>query len=376
MFVMTLFEYLKSIYERILDGSIGFNEESYFLIKSHDFENLISNDDLCFSLIRSIIDQNGATSRQFSALNRNRASHIVATWLLGIGLAKHFGLNHTNSSFNNLFFDQIWLLSAVAHDYGYFKNELKNTKIDLSGFKEYNLLTTSYFQPFLKCLNHMETTDEFKSYFSYSYDEIKNYFEFSKFYYSTLASISNYEMCDHGIIGACTLFNEYCQKCQEEFNKGLEQSDTVTKIHKIACIIAASHNIFKSDSTEKDKIYKEFGLINLLSTSPIRITKSNNILFLLSLVDTVECTKRFSAKENPKEYLQQKTVLNRIRISEVNNGIVVDFNNLLDYLKNERKNNNMVEKLMKHLQSVDSLKNWTAFKTAYNYNGNACTIST
>ena len=46
----------------------------------------------------------------------------------------------------------------------------------------------------------------------------------------------------------------------------------------------------------------------------------NKLLMLMSLVDTIECTKRFSERENPKAYLQEKTVLknNAIVQMEIN----------------------------------------------------------
>lgn len=233
------------------------------------------------------------------------ASHTLVTWLLGIKLANKFSLVITDSSFNNQRFNQIWLMTSISHDYGYFKKELLEESFDLRTLK-YNLLTDHYDIDFLSCLNYLEVKSNFENYFSYSYDEIKNYFEYSKQYQKDRKYSPNHEKCDHGIVGACMLFNEYCEKCDREILKGLNQSFVITQIRKIACIIGASHNIFKSSSIEQDNIYKKYKLSKLLSTSAIRVRKENNILSLLSLVDTIECTKRFSTKENSGEFLHQK----------------------------------------------------------------------
>ena len=51
-------------------------------------------------------------------------------------------------------------------------------------------------------------------------------------------------------------------------------------------------------ATEKyDAKYGKHGLNGLLSTAPIKVTKKNKLLLLLSLVDIIECTKRFSSKK-------------------------------------------------------------------------------
>lgn len=64
-------------------------------------------------------------------------------------------------------------------------------------------------------------------------------------------------------------------------------------LYKTACLIAAQHNIFKSENLESDTTYKEYGLNSLLSTTPIAVSNANPLLYLLSVVDTIECSKRY-----------------------------------------------------------------------------------
>ena len=140
--------------------------------------------------------------------------------------------------------------------------------------------------------------------------------------------------------------------------------NVLRKGEKNGLYTAASHNIFKSDSCKNDELYQQYELNNLLSSLPPRINESNPLLLLLSLIDTIECTKRFSKKENPEEYLEQKTTLKYVNIESFQDKIVLDFFPLFEYLKNTRKSKNMCNKLMKHIEQIKGLKNWTSIKVS------------
>lgn len=104
-----------------------------------------------------------------------------------------------------------------------------------------------------------------------------------------------------------------------------------------------------------------YGLDKLASESPVRVTRKNPLLLLLSLVDTIECTKRFSKKENAKEYLIQSTTLKYVDIEVCNGAAIIDFTRLESYLVNERKSLNMREKLVSHIDAIKSIDDWTDF---------------
>ena len=365
---ITLLDYLESIYKNDLINKTGLNEIPYKFIKDHNFSTLISNDVDCFELIKELINQTGTPTNMLVKQNIYRASHIIITWILGVGLGKKLGVD---KEFN--FYD-IWLMASIVHDYGYFKKEVRDPSTDLTLFK-YKLLTNHYDDSFLKCLNNIETNENYKWFFYYSYNEIINYFNYSKEYHKNEEANSYNEKCDHGIIGGCALFDEYCIKCLKEIEKGLGQSDIITINQKIACITCASHNIFKSNSLETDEIYKKNNLNRLLSTSTEKINKEYYILFLLCLVDTIECTKRFSKKDNPKQYLQQLTTLKLVKICEVDKGIKLDFSDLASYLKDSKKDDKLLEKLSKHCSSIEGLSKWADFKTNFYEQNNKFKIS-
>ena len=357
---MNLHDYIEQVYNNLIHTS-DLNESSYDIIKSISFEKLINDDNQCLQLISSILE----IPLRTVSINHYRASHIIVTWLLGLGFENVFKLEKTNNIFDKLYYKRLWLQSAILHDYGYFCNEINNPNLPLEELiKDYNLLTDTYEEPYLSGLQNMSTLPEFRCYFSYGYDEIAAYYNYSQEYHKHAQSKIDSERSDHGIVGACIAFSKFCINVQTSIEKyGTYTSNTLTCIQKISCIVAASHNIFKSNDKEQDKMYRKFGLNSLLSTSPTRVKKENNLLSLLSLVDTIECTKRFSRKANPSEYLIQSTTLKYIDVDPRKEEIIINFERLDEYLTKIRKSKKMSDKLENHINAVAKLNTWTDFNS-------------
>ena len=156
-------------------------------------------------------------------------------------------------------------------------------------------------------------------------------------------------------------FSKYCQFAMAlYFKKTLWPSNIINTQQKIACYTAAVHNIFKSPSKNSDVQYKEFGLNHLLSTSKKRILKRNKLLMLLSLIDTIECTKRFSKKENAECYLQQKTILKNVCVETSDGKLIIDYSNLYKHIKS-RASEELIDAFNRHIYSVKNLNTWTDF---------------
>lgn len=343
----SLFDFAKDIYQQ-LPKHTELGPESTSLIKNYSFEKLMDDDEKCLELINSIIE----FESEKTYVNRDRASHIIITWLLGLGLSSYLHLDKGLDNLSILNNSKVWLQSAILHDYGYFCKEIKS-KIPLAEItKDYNLLIDYYEDEMLSCLNKISSDVNYHNYFTYDYDEIRNYYLCKHKYWQT-----KNELSDHGIVGGCIAFRKYCKAIK---SKKYIPDDSLTIIQKIACIIAASHNIFKS-SKDYDSKYEEFGLYNLTSDAPVRVTRKNHILLLLSLVDTIECTKRFSKRNTPDEFLQQSTTLKKVGIELKDNIVVVDFSGLKSFILKERKSNNMAEKLEKHLSALSNIGYWTDF---------------
>ena len=358
---MTLYEFAEKTYNE-LSRMPDWN--SLTLIKKTDFEDMVGDDSKCIDLMKKVLEFD--FGNLIDSRYKYRANHILITWLLGLGLGKYFNLSYDSGSIvDNLFYDRLWLQTAMLHDYGYFRRkELENGNLSLNELtKEYDLLTDSYSSPLLECLNEMSKGGEFSKYFTYTYDEIVNYYHYAQEYLYRVKFQNSTEKNDHGIIGGCIAFTKYCKRIHTD---SIGPSDVITQIQKIACITAASHNIFKSSDDKDDEHYRDYNLNNLLSTSPKRIGVNNKLLLLLSLVDTIECTKRFSASTNPQKYLQQQTTIKRVKLMLDDHTLFLDFSPLKTYLENNRKSQDMVDELIKHVNCVNGLNSWTAFETHEN----------
>lgn len=351
----SLYQYVASIYKSLPYGDIPLNQEAIEQIKAIPFEEMVNDDSACLKLIRSCLDFRSKVITD----SRNRASHILVTWLLGVGLGKHLKLDVLENLFEESNYQKLWLQSALLHDYGYFLKEISEEGLtigDISG--DYALLTDDY-DGVLSCLNGLSGNKKFHSYFTYSYKEIIAYYAYAQYLHQKYPeSGSNAEKNDHGIVGACVAFNSFCQSAVKA--KANAPHDSIIQTQKIACMIAASHNIFKSGDKGADEVYKQYGLTDLLSTSAVRITKENQLLLLMSLVDTIECTKRFSQRRNPSAYLQQATTLKYVDIT-TDDGIELDFSRLSTYIAKERKSDDLGKLLMQHVNAVRGISTWTVF---------------
>lgn len=350
--MITLYNLASNTYAnlRLTDG---LNSRSAWLMHEYSFVEMITNYKLCIEFIRSVLDFDNPVS-----FNRDRASHIIITWLLGIGFGQHFKIHKFhNAPLNNS--ELLWLQTALTHDYGYFCKEVKRPGLSRSAIAgKYDLLDDKYYTNILKCLDNMRFSSAYKDYFSYTPDEIDNYYKYAMNYH--LRQHNESEIADHGIVGGCMAFRKYC----ETLHCPPTLTEEYLRIQKIACYITASHNIFKSDSVECDIDYMKYGLNNLLSTSPKKVTKENQLLLLLSLVDTVECTKRFSKKENGgRGYLKHSTILENVVVNFMPDSVEIDFGELYNFIMKKRKSIEMAEMLKKHVNAIAGLSKWSDFVT-------------
>lgn len=114
---------------------------------------------------------------------------------------------------------------------------------------------------------------------------------------------------DHGIVGADKLFSDLIEnyynqfannKSRGQFNafENNQQRHFSCEHFKIFAYIAdciAAHNVFKAEDTDESKeIYKKYGLnCLLLDNFEIISYRENPLLFILSVADTLEPSKRF-----------------------------------------------------------------------------------
>ena len=332
----------------------------------------LDEEDDCLKLINYYLDLYGTdlemeSNKSYTFQNAYRSKHIVITWLIGYSLGK----------FNKLFekigdetmhdwSDKIWMYTALVHDYGYFCKQTTKTK-SIEEIQHPHYLLSDDISFFSLPDTMRDFSENHPSYFTYSYDQIKKYYAYSINYHERTGASYDGEMADHGIVGSCIAFREYCKKYAKHYNTArYVHYRFKTKLYepvmyKAACIVAASHNIYKSSSKEDDEYYRRYDLEFLCHNSEFVITADNPLLLLLSIVDPIECCKRFSKSKNSKSYLQSKTVLSNIMVMVNDDEIIVDYALLAKLVS--AKSNVMLDDLEKHVNNVVGLNTWTCLRT-------------
>ena len=330
-------------------------------------EDFITDDEKAKDFITKILDLTSfkklyETSKKY-AISQARARHQAITFLMGlifIEFGKSCNCFHNINDKIKINELRLWQMISLHHDMGYYVKALQSNNTKLGDY-----------EPQLLCDNYGDINDlnEFKSknedVFAYDYEEIINYFEYSKNYHASKVGKNNddKECVDHGILGAVVVFDERIKefkklKGEDVSNQEISTSYNLQEIKKY-CMIIAQHNMFKSPNEKIDKIYKEYKLNSLLSTSLNKVGTATPWLLYLSLIDTFECVKMFSKSADDKHYLETLTVLKNIRVKISINKISIDYSSLYNVCK-EKPSQKVFES---YLNSVLGLNSWTELET-------------
>lgn len=323
-------------------------------------------------------------------ISQGRARHSVISFLLGLVIGKFKGLfGSLSSAFNDntvQYIEEInepyieywlWMLVSTNHDYGYYSKYVSQ-KIDLSDIEvKYDLFYDDNSIPYEPLHNFEE---KYPKVLKLPYEKIKNYFDYSKFYHEKEGD--HEELCDHGILGGVLIYDKAVSKIASSLTdkeikysmSDMNRPNSVKDIlfYKAICLTIAQHNIFKSSSDKKDEDYKNYGLDILCYDSDYFIDVDTPILALLTLVDTIECVKRFSRAENDESYLTANTVLSSIKLSVSENEIILDFSDLKDRIK-KKGNEDLTHKFEEYKNGILRMETWTKFQ-AYKIDANIISI--
>ena len=122
---------------------------------------------------------------------------------------------------------------------------------------------------------------------------------------------------------------------------------------KDACTAICQHNIFKSSSSSS-YYYECFELYELLDSN-IRITALDLLTFVLSIVDTIDCSKRYN---------QNITVFcNNLFVEPSGNSILISYDN-----SNVFEDKKLFNK-EKYYNDLCNLKKWVDVETNKNNEG-------
>lgn len=338
---MSMYDYLKTIYESGIIQELGFLDGIYQLNSQKEllFDELINDDNWCLEIIRTNLDFK-SKNFQINKAYAYRFKHIVICWLLGIGCIEFVNPNMKY----NMLFQKTWQLSAFTHDYGWFCEEtFDNPREDfLNSFGDYYLLKDDYKLPILSCLHNYII--ENSNLIPFSYETIKNYYFKSIEYHrkeKERGNMDDKETCDHGIVGGCLAFKEYTEYLENR--KQIEDGRSIVEMNKTACLITASHNIWGE-----------------------QIRKENGLLSIMALVDTIECTKLFSSYDKVNRLyplIKWQTLYTRIKLEINKDSLMIDLNDLSKYIESKKgdKFGIIKRKFDKYWNSLKTIDSWTPF---------------
>lgn len=328
-----------------------------------DLKSFITKDKDSAKFINNLVDETilnvPEEGDKLYEIAESRARHTVVNYFIGLALlpfAEQFLLiSGSINGYSNLDeFKQEWLITAAYHDYGYFLKDINNSNLDLEKSVKYYLLCNDYDYgkyPFLDCLKNFR--EIFPEFFAYEYEEIIAYDEYSRKWRKEDNNTA--ELVDHGILGATRAFDSITENVAKAYGQNVNRSQELLHAKK-AMITIAQHNIYKSNSAEKDKMMPEILKRKLSQASQVRISTETPLLLLLSLVDTIECVKKFSKATNSGGYLETLTVLKAVKVAVSENEIKLDLSEL-----RSKWNNKNEETYTRYIEGIKSLDSWTQF---------------
>ncbi len=257
---------------------------------------------------------------------KDRAKHSVVTYLLGKVLMPFENIIYMENNYKEL-----WLKTSLYHDYGYGSEYIIKENLNLrkdAKIKRY--LLQDIYQDKLSCLNKYSC--KHPEDFAYTYNLIELYFKYSIEYKKN----NNKEKSDHGILGGTLVFNSLSGKFLKLYrsNKLGEELKSLKKF----CLAIAQHNIYKIEEKylQLAKTISDDFADNI---NKVIIDERKPLLLFLSLVDTVECVKKFCNNESKKgsHNFSAKIFLEKLYLSVEQDKIILDFSVLRQHAKMKDK---------------------------------------
>lgn len=278
------------------------------------------------------------SKKNINRLNHSRIKHIMITFGMGCVFSKFCNLEKiiantywvSGGSVEDRFLFA-WLFVCLYHDYGYFVDREKYKEIP--SIKKLSI-EKSIFDSEAKSRYSQKL---YNTYYAVQYK--RNREQYKKDEYS--------EIGDHGILGGIVLYDamkeddaDFCGDANEFLGD--------------FCYRIMEHNIWK-----KDRSYSQrYPFYEIGNDRFKKIDVDEGLLFLLSLVDTIELTKRyFQYHGHLKSKLSSKQIAENINCSVNAKRIEIDVTPLIVLLK-ENEDGFLIEKMGKWKEGVIGLNNW------------------
>lgn len=360
-------------------------EEIDFSLKKFNLppiSDVVNNKEKSISYINKILRQYGnkVTIPFQLSLERYdfRVKHVVFSFGLGIVLASFCDLkNRIENQYRKYKIDNAfiytWLTLCLYHDFGYFigssylrTDNIQDLQLDHYIF-EYDYCRSRY------------SKNLYVEYYKKKYEdqswEDKNY-----------DMSNNEEVGDHGILGGYILFSRlYESEIKQDSSKlskiakalyELEEKNNKQEYHleriplyQDICYRIMEHNIWKNEKCfnqghpffEIDS--NNFKLIDLIEP----------LLYLLSLVDTIEMTKRFCTytdnSNNKEKYIYPKTLAKKINVNVSRSTITMEYSELEKFIKD----NKYFGDISRWENGIAGLADWVSLDISVN--DSCCTIT-
>lgn len=347
--------------------------------------SFITNDDKAAGFIRYMLSDDSyqvpADGSDLYTIAKARARHSAITYLLGLVFKPFGGIFDSIPSVLNIEDDEqiankLWMITALYHDKGYYSDYLKKAELNYRiTFNRY-LLTDTYENEELKCLNQFSAI--YLQTMAYSYNEISAYDLYALRYHAGEFDKEpnkrhDDERRDHGILGGIQLFHDLSGKAIKA-GEGVEELEQI----KACALTIAQHNIYKSSKEEADRNYDGYiidgetvNLHKLYANDDFRVGKDTPLLLFLSLIDTIECVKKFSRGETELKSMQTITVLKSIYVSISTDRITID----LSVLEKKLEEKGLQEDFHKYKDSLMKFGMWTTIMASKGSTNNEFVLS-
>ena len=344
--------------------------------------NVVNNKGKSINYINKILKQYGnkvSIPFQLSLEQYDfRVKHVVFSFGLGIVLASFCDLkNKIEKQYHKYKIDDVfiytWLTLCLYHDFGYFigssylrTENIQDLQLDYYIF-EYDYCSSRYSK-------NLYIEYYKKKYEDQKWDE-KNY-----------DMSNNEEVGDHGILGGYILFsNLYASEVKQDSSKlskiakAIYESEEKRKkqeyhleripLYQDICYRIMEHNIWKNEKCfDHDHPFFEIDSNNFKFIDLIE-----PLLYLLSLVDTIEMTKRFCTytdnSDNKEKFIYPKTLAKKINISVSSSTITIDYFELEKFIKENKYFSN----ISRWENGIAGLADWVSLDILLN--NSCCTIT-
>ncbi len=303
--------------------------------------NVVNNKKKSIQYINAILNQfgNKVTIPFNSALKQYdfRVKHILFSFGLGIVISSFGNLkNKIEDEYKKYGVQQsfiyTWITLCLYHDFGYFigGSHLRIDDIEKIELK-YNIFNYTY------CCSRYS-----KELYCHYYRNKYKWQNWSKNNYNLT---ENEEVGDHGILGGYVLFERlYSSEIEVDYkNKkfAFQPGNTELCFERIPlyqdiCFRIMEHNIWKDNN-----LYEISNpLYEIDAGHFLRIDFVEPLLYLLSIVDTIEMTKKFcrysDESKDKDRYVFPKTLGNYIKIDISDEVIDIDYSELEYFIKKHK----------------------------------------